>query len=659
MFIGIVSLGQIVFSIPTGFFLYRFIGQVTFFQQLHVILIFIMLGVGADAVFVFSDAWYQSDELIAAKKTSVRSERTDGSSLLALRLAVAYQRTLVSVFNTSFTTGVAFLATAISPIMPIRTMGIYACLLVIMNYLFVITITPAAFAVWHTYGLACPCRLPWTRGATDTVVAPAKDEDGGPPPIPHQHTGTSKVSDGVERAPQKGLLERTVIRLLHHPAASVACIVILGIWGAVNVYFTSRLEPPPEMFQYFSNDHMQPKAIDLGRTGFVAGSGSDYLTLRVTFGIRGVDRSPGDKRVDPWAPDLFYGEPVWDSGFDISLPEAQDFLRGFCSRMRQSPCTAEACQNGLLFQPSNSSVSCFIEEFDAWNNGTHFSGSEFWSLLSTFRATQKPLSGGSWKDSLGFIDGKLRFVQLTGKMTARKYLPSKLKKGILDDIELWLQDESARAPSSVGTILQTGGFDWVFYSLEVELVNGLFTGFAICFPVSFLVLLVATGNIFVAFFAILTIVLIVMNVLGWCWFVEGWSLGVSESIAGVIVIGLSVDYVIHLGHMYLEMGHQGCHTRVERWTMALKSMGTTVLAGSATTFLAGVTMRACQMTFFIQMSTLISVTIFYSLLYALFFFMCILRLIGPEGQFGDVGPAIKRLMHVTGQSKSTKNQASS
>ena len=43
-----------------------------------------------------------------------------------------------TVFNTSFTTTVAFLATATSPAMPISTFGIYAALTIVSNYIFVI-----------------------------------------------------------------------------------------------------------------------------------------------------------------------------------------------------------------------------------------------------------------------------------------------------------------------------------------------------------------------------------------------------------------------------------------------------------------------------------------------------------------------------------------
>eukprot|EP00931_Biecheleriopsis_adriatica_P025761 TRINITY_DN1574_c0_g1_i1.p1 TRINITY_DN1574_c0_g1~~TRINITY_DN1574_c0_g1_i1.p1 ORF type:complete len:1112 (-),score=207.49 TRINITY_DN1574_c0_g1_i1:443-3733(-) len=651
--VGSISLLQILFSIPVAFFFYRFVGQITFFQQLHAILIFIMLGVGADSVFVFSDAWHQSEELLRDAKTPIKVQGQDEISSLAARIALAYQRTLVSVFNTSFTTGVAFLATAISPIMPIRTMGIFACLLVVMNYIFVITLTPAVFAVWASYGLSIPlvkvCRR--TKGnlgsaKNDVTVMdkpgeiagvqaqPQGQPQGTADPSPQEATQATPVSDSV-------LLDRCFLPLFNRPAVAALCVLALAGWGAANCYFASRLEPPPEMFQYFGKEHMQTKAQELGKSGFVAGTADDYLTLQLSFGVQGVDRSPGDKSVDPWKPHLFSGVQIWDDAFDLAKPEAQDFLRGFCARLRVAPCSQEVCADGLLFQNTSSAVSCFIEEFDAWNGGKRSEGQEFLKLLAQFRREQKPLhklnGRATWEDQIGFVEGELRYVKIQAQMTARSFLPSRLKEGVLNDLEEWLEEESLQAPASVGTILQTAGFDWIFYALEKALVDGLFNGFAICFPVSFTVLLFATGNIVVALLAIVTIILIVMGVLGWCWVVEGWYLGVSESIAGIIVIGLAVDYVIHLGHMYLEMGHLGYEKRAERWTMALKSMGITVLAGAATTFMAGLSMRLCQMTFFTQMSTLISVTIGYSLVYTLFFFMCVLRLAGPEGNFGDIG----------------------
>ena len=69
-------------------------------------------------------------------------------------------------------------------------------------------------------------------------------------------------------------------------------------------------------------------------------------------------------------------------------------------------------------------------------------------------------------------------------------------------------------------------------------------------------LLFATGNFLLSLHAIVAIMGIVGSVLGSAYLYLGWSLGVTESIAGVMVIGFSVDYTIHLGHMYNAATHE-------------------------------------------------------------------------------------------------------
>ena len=103
----------------------------------------------------------------------------------------------------------------------------------------------------------------------------------------------------------------------------------------------------------------------------------------------------------------------------------------------------------------------------------------------------------------------------------------------------------------------------------------------------FAVLLFATGNILISFFGIVSIGAIVFCVLGWAQYVMGWALGVGECIAGVIVVGFAVDYVVHLGHMFLEAE---VHSREERFRHAVLAMGITVVGGAGTTFGAGIIM---------------------------------------------------------------------
>jgi hypothetical protein len=88
--------------------------------------------------------------------------------------------------------------------------------------------------------------------------------------------------------------------------------------------------------------------------------------------------------------------------------------------------------------------------------------------------------------------------------------------------------------------------------------------------------------------------------------------------------------------MYDHAGHTGLHTRRERFAYAIRYMAGTVIAGAITTCGAGMFMFLCVQIFLNKMATMLSSTVGFSLLYSLFWFMPLLRLIGPEGTFGTI-----------------------
>jgi len=68
--------------------------------------------------------------------------------------------------------------------------------------------------------------------------------------------------------------------------------------------------------------------------------------------------------------------------------------------------------------------------------------------------------------------------------------------------------------ATTGKVVTEAGIAWTWMVTERGLVNGLFTGFAICFPVAFGVLLVATKNVPISVYAITAIMQIVASVMG-------------------------------------------------------------------------------------------------------------------------------------------------
>merc|ERR1711968_341386 len=97
-----------------------------------------MGGVGADDVFVLVDAWKQS-------------KKENDKDYLLKRVSYSYHRTYRAVFNTSLTTAMAFVGTGISPLMGFSTFGWFAAICIVINYLYVISFTPAALLLLELY----------------------------------------------------------------------------------------------------------------------------------------------------------------------------------------------------------------------------------------------------------------------------------------------------------------------------------------------------------------------------------------------------------------------------------------------------------------------------------------------------------------------------
>merc|ERR1711871_927429 len=153
-FIAGMGMCQMLMTLFVSFFFYRFVFQITFFAQMQVLAIFLVLGVGADDIFVLTDAWKQS------KIDVVRSAEENEETYLKRRMLYAYKRAAAAIFNTSFTTAMAFVSTGINPIMSISCFGWYASICIGVLYLLTITWIPSVILVQHRYfrgRVCCPC----------------------------------------------------------------------------------------------------------------------------------------------------------------------------------------------------------------------------------------------------------------------------------------------------------------------------------------------------------------------------------------------------------------------------------------------------------------------------------------------------------------------
>ena len=185
-------------------------------------------------------------------------------------------------------------------------------------------------------------------------------------------------------------------------------------------------------------------------------------------------------------------------------------------------------------------------------------------------------------------------------------------------------------------------FEFTWMTTSIGLLTGLGLGMAIAFPCAFLTLVFATQNYIVASLAMISIAGIIVSLLGIAKLILGWPLGIVESVAAVIVVGFSVDYTIHLGHMYNHGAIEGYNTREERFKYAIHRMGKTVMGGAITTAGSGVFMFPATMLFFNKMAYMITLTIVLSVWWSLFFFMPCLLLFGPQNETGNITKLCKK-----------------
>lgn len=108
----------------------------------------------------------------------------------------------------------------------------------------------------------------------------------------------------------------------------------------------------------------------------------------------------------------------------------------------------------------------------------------------------------------------------------------------------------------------------------------------------------------------------------------GWTLGFLESICFAILIGISVDFVIHFGHAYASL--PGNAPKGERTKYALINMGPSILAAAFTTMAAAIIMLFCVITFFSKFALILFMTVIQASAGSFVVFLVFTDCIGPS-----------------------------
>ncbi len=211
VFITLIGLLQVVLSFPLAFFVYTFLGRLEFFPFLNFIGIFVIFALGADNVFVVTDKW-KNARIMHPSATTIAIA------------AIALPDAAGSTFLTSITTAIAFFATAICPVAPIKLFAIFCGLLIMFDYLLCILLVFPALCIYDR-------RL--KAGSTGWCFAC------------HCCKNTEGSSDEDEDEEKQSLIRRILLKFYHilhniRWGLLVVCLIGLGIC----IFFATTLELP-------------------------------------------------------------------------------------------------------------------------------------------------------------------------------------------------------------------------------------------------------------------------------------------------------------------------------------------------------------------------------------------------------------------------------
>jgi hypothetical protein len=633
-FLTAVGMWQIVSSLPIASLFYGGVFRIPYFEFLHILVVYLVLGIGADDVFVLTDTFRHISTERPIDKGSCLSDED-----LAKIMKQTLMRTGQAIFNTSFTTTVAFLSTSVSKVMPMKTCGYYAALCIVMNYIFTMTLFPAAIVIYHRRLAGKRCCCPWWASKPVGDIDPSID-------VAEQQKRSCSMSGCIE-----SFLKRAYIPFMQKKVGSrgvkvnaIFVAVVLIATAVQGAYFTSQLTPPRKPEVWIPVNHMLREFGEFFSATFFQADHDNFNEISFIWGIQDLDNTGFDQ----FRPYDTVGPAVFDPDFDLGSAEAQQHILDVCTAMQTIPCELDGCTgfgDNLIFETPGKAYSCFLEDMRASGNGTLPQGPAFEQEAKDFRSNANEddfsdeVCRPDYQRNIGVIDGRLRYVAV--KLRSRMFQDTPFSTGVevRDLVQGFVDEWNAKAPVGArGMKFLAHGLQGGFaqYDLSDELLRGLFSGIAIAFPLSFLVLLGSTGNVIVSLYAVSCVGAIVVCVLGFCKSAMDWDLGIGEAIAGVIVIGYSVDYVVHLAHIYTEAAAYGHQTREARTEFAIQNMGSTIFAGAFTTAGSGAIMFACFIMFFVKMAVLICVTIMYSLLFSMGLLVALLYLVGPEGSCGDL-----------------------
>ena len=589
-FITGIGLLQILLSFPMAFCVYRFLGNLTYFPFLNFVGVFVIFALGADHIFVAVDKW---------KNARIENEDATTEEIAAKALPDAAQ----AMFLTSLTTAVAFFASAICPVAPVKLFSIFCGLLISLDYIMDVLILFPALCIYDGFRSSNNCFVHF--GTCKTRM---------------KKLGESKNNEDVP-----SLIHRILSRyygVLHkfRWVSLVACIAAIGVCS----YFATKLHQPVSNDLRVLNSSTEYERAHEWKSKLLI----DVLqqqsggTAYVVFGVAAADTGNHN---DPSS----WTTLELDETFDPSTEPAQIFLRDYCDRFLSQDfaklnsadyvCAINNFDNWLQIQATAELPDDTYQAYCAGETGMPLSQDAFHPCLSAWaqKVNEKFISSRN---------GIVKIIHFPFTSNIQHSSPNSMIQDEWHAIEDWMQRDNANAPDGISSPFFSS-IDFLFWDTNYQMFTTAVSSAGIAILAAAVVILISSRSVAMTVFSVISVGYVLASVTSMM-VAAGWEFGLLESICFTILIGISVDFVVHFSHTYTET--PGQVSRHHRTKHALIHMGPSILAAAFTTLASALIMLFTKVLFFNLFASVMVWVIVQATLGSFVIFLTLTDTMGPS-----------------------------
>lgn len=626
-----LGLLQIVLSFPMGFFFYKLIFGFEYFPFLNFLGVFVVFSLGAGDIYVAFDKW-----------TNYRKNNITKSTEYVA--ANALPESLGAMFLTTLTTALAFFATAVCPVAPVKMFAIFCGLLIIFDYILTVCFVFPGLCIydralikraagqqtaWYAHcwmgcvgcGTCFPC---CSKTVVYDDIAIAAHDSTSPETRVTNSSLTTAETDSTEDGKDYNRTQRLILKLsVYLQRARWPLLIVIVASLAVSCYYAIQLSLPDTSDVRLMKPSIQYEQSYMWRKELLASSLDDLAgsSNSVIFGLdpadTGIQSDPNDGT-----------SLVLDETFDPSSEDAQLYLRGFCDNFFEEDFTMLPKENYV----------CPMNKFDQWlkdealaiepdpaytsvcgsTNGLPVASDKFHACISAWALKYREFDILAW-------DGVVKYIRIAFRNRAVFTDPYDVLQEEWDNINDYLTTSNEYAPEGVNKAYFTSvTFHW--HDTNGSIAQTAYGAAGISLGASAIIILLSSRSMILTLFSTVTIFYILVSVTA-ILVGLGWTLGFLESVCFSILIGVSVDFVIHFNHAYVH--YKGEVPRTERSKYAMVTMGPSILSTAGTTFFSAVVMLFCRITFFNKFALVLFFTMIMATAASFIVFITLTNCFGP------------------------------